>query len=325
MSRTKRLSTAFILMAVLACMAVLQACAPKGDEFKTELLTALEKQKEIQKFRFQGSSEINIPITAPAEGAKGVLASLANGTMTWNGVLDLEQNRMELDLGIASSRAAAPLLIPLVLADSRIYFQIPAGTENNPDFYYDYSESGGHSALSHFNDLYLEMLSRFIGALDGKFFVSGEKDGAKRNIRIPINQKNWPEMLEVLQPILPDAVGLLQDANVIGEAQAGEWKSALASEPFAQRLAGLRFKEPGGWTFTLGENGYITAYEFELDVERQDDPTSRYRIRWSNRLTEIGEHPSFEKPVPEEAQSMNALLEALLSGGSFGTRTESTE
>jgi hypothetical protein len=306
-------------------MGVLQACAPKGDEFKAELLSALEKQKEVRNFRFQGSSGINIPVTAPAGGAKGVLASLVNGTMTWNGVLDFEQNRMELDLGIASSGTGVPLLIPLVLAENRIYFKIPAGIENNPDFYYDYSETGSQSAISAFNDLYLEMLTRFIGALDGKLFASGEKDGDKRNIRIPINQKNWPQILEGLRPILPEAVGLLQDANLIGEAQAGEWKTALTSESFAERLAGLRLNEPGGLTFTLGENGYITAYEFELDVERPDQPSSRYKIRWSNRLSEIDEQPSFQKPVPEEARSMNALLESLLAGGSFGTGTGNTE
>jgi hypothetical protein len=314
MSRTKRLTAAIALAALIACVGALQGCAPKGDAFKQELMNALEKQQEIRSSRFQGSAEIMLPTSVGTGGALSLFSYLANSRLAWDGVQDSGQNRMELDLSIASAGVEAS--IPLMLADNRLYFHIPVGALSNIDLYFDYAQAGG-ATIADFNRLYLDVLTRFVDALDGKWFTAGEDNGA-RTIHIPINRKNWPDVRSALDAVLPDVVGMLQGANLIRDAQAEQWLKELANEPLAERLDGFTINEPGGLTFTLGDDGYVHAYAFEWDVQRNDDASSRMKIRWSNRLSDIGAPPSFEKPIPEEARSINALLGPFLNGCLFG-------
>ena len=121
-------------------------------------------------------------------------------------------------------------------------------------------------------------------------------------------------MLLALKEDIPGVLEKLQEAGLIGAEQAAALSETLTGEAAAEKLKSLRLNEPGGLTFTLDKDCYISAYEFALDFQWGDDATTRHSIRWTNALSDMNGNPAFSKPIPEEARSLNNLLDSLLPG-----------
>lgn len=303
------------ILAAAICIAVLNACTPKGAVLKEELLAALDKQSELRSFRFQGTAALSIPGMNRDEGGSRVPAALLGSTLSWKGTADLGQNRMELELSVRPEDSGVAFSFPLVLHENRLYFRLPVYGKESADWFLEFP-GNERASLAESGLALADLMKLAVQPLGPEFFETPGRTGeTEKRIRIPVEQDRLPELLASVGPEVPAMLDLLVSSGLVTEEQANRWSGHLESGELAERLKGLRLDEPGGITFTLNGDGFITAYEFRLNARLEGNPDERFEIQWTGRLDDLNQPQEFQREIPDEALSLNELFETFSSSG----------
>lgn len=122
--------TAISLLSLTACT--------DNTKVKEALEQSLSKQKEMKSYTFEGSTTLAIsdglmktsnPLT------NGLLSLVKDSTIDWKGISNVEPLQFQTDLKLTPKGSTSSFEIPILIKDSKMYFNMPALNKTADEYY----------------------------------------------------------------------------------------------------------------------------------------------------------------------------------------------
>ncbi|RAU99186.1 hypothetical protein [Paenibacillus sp. YN15] len=319
----KTVTKTLLLGTLLAAAAVGAGCTQEPDLAKQNMEQAFLKQSEATAYSFAGKASMNIQL--PSEGTgKNLIASalkgmLTKGNLEWSGAASYEPVRLEAELKSTPEGSTAPLSLPLLFKDNKLYLQLPLLGKQNESFSLDMAELSGLSgqanpftqdSLKAAGKLVSEAFRLLIADIDAKWFATVEEtelaDGSKAPVyRLEITEKNKSELETAIKGRLPELIDRLSAAGIASDAQVQALKSAAA---------GFVLHAPGEISVAVDQTGYVRRESLQLAFSGAGagGASAQNSIKLEQSFADINGAPAFKQEPPANARSLGDILKLLM-------------
>lgn len=305
--------TAFSLISLTACT--------DNTKVKEALEQSLNKQKEMKSYTFDGSTTLAISdglMKSSNPLTNGLLSLVRESTIDWKGISNVEPLQFQTDLKITPKGSSSPFEIPILIKDSKLYFNMPA-LNKTPDEYYaiDLQKMSQNSkspltvdTLKNTPQLSTTLGNLFFTAADAKWYKEAKapvklKDGSSaKSISIEITSKNVKDINSLMQKQLPDFLGYLQNNGFLAADKVEQLKKDLPNA--------LQLKAPGKMVVAIDETGFIrdqtidVGFSVTVDGKAQDN-----HILFHQTYDAINQASPLTKEVPKNVKSFDDILKLI--------------
>ncbi|CAM3433383.1 hypothetical protein [Marinicrinis lubricantis] len=303
-----------IVVLLFSFVSLISACSGKGNQYKEELILALENDTVPQQYRFEGALDYNLNLTGIQQQLSGtdqklpLLQSFEKSRIEFAGKTDLEQTKLEADIQFESGDFA--LSIPFLIQDERMYFHIPMVNVQDEYMAVPLDASARDRSVDA-TSVIKNLLKEIVQEINGKWFEADENTGnsaeehTKTTISIEISKKSWLSIMLDLKGALPDLLAILTDEQWISEEQADTLEQLLTSDEMIDFVKNIKLTKPGQLAFTIDEEHQI--YGIQLQLYLNVDGEEQY-IDFHYDLSDFNQPPAFDKQVPEQIIRYEDLL-----------------
>jgi hypothetical protein len=307
-------------IAAIISITALTACTD-NTKIKQEVDQALTKQNEIKSSSYNGSMTLNLGdglLAAANPLMNGLLGMAKESKLDWNGAVNKEPLQLETDLTFTPKGSSTSTSIPVLIKDSKLYFNMPA--INKPDEYYsvDLQEMSKDSksalnvdSLKNTSQVTTALAKLLLDGIDAKWYKAAKdplklKDGtSSKSISIEISKKNEQALNAWVQSKLPEFIQTLQTNGLLSAAQADKFKNGSAKS--------LKIDAPGMLTFAIDDQGFIRDQVMDLSfsIANATGSTVSSKVNLHQAVDGINQPPAFKKEVPKNVKSFNDVLKLL--------------
>lgn len=303
--------------ALLSLLLVLSGCGASNAKWKEQVISALEKQKEINSYSFAGEARIKWGEPEDSGQSSPVSQSLAqlvtNGKWSWSGIASVNPLRLESELELASADSSAVMTLPLILNENHIYVNIPLINPKDEYFSLDLDAlsemSGGTGKLSqerlhNVMNIASQLSTRLFAALDEKWFAKADQPNANGHtvIEVNITEDNSQAITEALKEQWPLIIDDMKENGLLAEEQAAVWKQAAG-----EIKLGL-----GKLSVAVDNGGFIRELTIHTELGMgQEDPVRLIHVRQA--YDRINEAPVFTKEIPEKTRPLTEVLKLMMN------------
>jgi hypothetical protein len=304
-------------MVAVVSVTALTACTD-NTKIKEAVQQSLAKQNEIKASTFNGSMTLKLGdgLLASSNPLMGGILSLAEeSTIDWNGTATKEPLQLETDLKLTPKGSTAGIAIPVLIKDSKLYFNMPA--INKPEEYYsiDLQEISKDSktaftadSLKNTSQVTTALAKLLFDGIDAKWYNEAKdpiklKDGASaKSITVDITKKNEQEINTLLQNKLPEFMQTLQTNGMLSSEQADKFINGPAKS--------LKLEAPGKLTVAIDEQGFIRDQLMDLSfsITAASGNPSTSKITLHQAVDAINQPPAFKREVPKNVKSFNDVI-----------------
>lgn len=300
------------LFCLLGAAALLTAGCAEKVNWKEEAVTALSKHDEITSYTFSGSADMDFNHAAQDSSNNPIVdslqQSLLQGSLSWEGTAALSPLRIEAEFAAGTSGSA--LSLPVLIADSHMYVNIPLINKPEEYFQIDFAElsqlAGSDAAVTDerlkqtahlFADLYHDLYN----SLEERWFsrLSSEQGEAEDEVRIGIDitEENEDELSQTIREHWPSIVDTLQSYGLLSQEKALDWR---------EKGQTLSLHSPGQLSIVVNEEGYASSQRLELTYSWAE--VNPQTITLEQSYDQINQNPQFQKEIPEQALPFNQIL-----------------
>lgn len=308
---SRKYLTSIFLLLTMSIILVLTGCTD-NKQLKQDLLQAINKQQDVTSYRFQGSMELkgDASLVGQADPLTGILFSfMRESTINFQGVSALEPARMETTLSV-TSKGGSPVTIPILIKDSKLYFQVPA--LNKPDEFMmlpipskPASSGGGADSLKNTGQWSAALMQQLFKDVDPAW-LKPSKEAAKladgttgKSITLDINTKNEQAFADYMsKSVAPGFVEMVKTNGFAASASMDKWSTALEQ---------VKIKAPSSITLTVDSAGFIREQQWNLSFTAGNS-TNVNTINWTYHLSDINQNPAFTQDTPAKTKSLEDLL-----------------
>ncbi|MCZ8511208.1 hypothetical protein O9H85_01885 [Paenibacillus filicis] len=296
---------------LLGCAVLLTAGCTDHQQLKQQVVQAAKKQEEIRSYQFTGSVNLKLdaalfqglpPMTA------AMLSLLKESTIEYTGAASsADVLQTEADLKITPKGAAAPIPMPVLIKDNKLYLQLPA--VNKPDEYTSIPlDKGAASAdkLKNAGHLNSVLSGKLLEGVDPAWIGTDNKteklaDGSTvKHLTIDVTSKNEKAAADYLAGSLPALLGELVSNGLSSQGQTDAWKKTAES---------IRLTAPSSITLAVDEQGYIRRQSGQLHFTLGTAKDNA--IEWTQELNGINQKVTFAKETPKQVKTLDDILRLL--------------
>lgn len=313
----KWVSLAFV---TVLSVSALTACTD-NEKIKQTVQQSVAKQNEIKSYQFAGSAGLSLSdtlLSSPNPLTNSLLTLLRESTIDWKGTSGSDPVQFETDLQVTPKGASSGIAIPVLIKDSKLYFNMPAISK--PDEYYvvDLAQISKNSkspltpdSLKNTSQVSTALSSLIFTGIDAKWFKEAKdpiqlKDGTPaKSIAIEITPKNEKEITAYLQSKLPEFINILQTNGLMTTEQAEKFKNGPAKS--------LQIQAPGKLSVAIDDQGFIRdqAFDLRFSVTAADGKASANQLTLHQTLDSINQPPVFTKEIPKNTKPFEDVMKLL--------------
>ncbi|MEW9701655.1 hypothetical protein [Paenibacillus sp. SI8] len=314
------MSNKWFALTVITALSVtsLTACTD-NTKIKEAVETALNKQKEMKSFTFEGNSTLSISdalLKSPNPLTNGLLSLFRESTLEWKGISNIDPLQFQTDFKLTPKGSTSPFEIPVLIKDNKMYFNMPA-LNKAPDEYYaiDLQQMSQNSktpltldSLKNTSQLTTSLAGLLFSGTDAKWFKQ-EKDPVKlkdgtmaTSISIDLTSKNEKELNAVLQTKMPELIGLLQNNGFLTADKAEQMKKNQT-----------QLQAPGKWQIAIDQQGFIRDESIDLhfSVTGDDGKAANNQISIHQAYDAVNQATPLTKEVPKNIKSFDEILKLI--------------
>ncbi|NOV03438.1 hypothetical protein [Paenibacillus planticolens] len=305
--------TAISLLSLTACT--------DNTQVKDAFEQSLSKQNEMKSYTFEGSTTLAISdalLKSSNPLTNGLLSLMKESTLDWKGISNVEPLEFQTDLKITPKGSTSPIEIPILIKDSKLYFNMPA-LNKTPDEYYaidlQQMSQNGKSALSldtlkNTSQLSSALSNLVFNGIDPKWYKEAKepvklKDGSSaKSISVELTSKNEKEINTLFQTKLPEFYGYLQNNGLLTADKAEQLKK---SQPSATQL-----KAPSKMVVAIDDSGFIRDQTFDITFQMTVDGKAQdNHIVLHQSYDAINKATPLTKEVPKKVKSFDDILKLI--------------
>ncbi|MEC0229751.1 hypothetical protein [Paenibacillus alba] len=309
------------LTAVTAISLISLTACTDNTKVKEALEQSLSKQKEMTSYTFEGGTTLSISdglMKSSNPLTNGLLSLFKESTIDWKGISNLEPLQFQTDLKITPKGSTSPFEIPILIKDSKLYFNMPALNKTADEFYaidMQQMSQTGKSPLSLDTLKNTSQLSTTLGNLifsgiDAKWYKEAKepvklKDGSSaKSISVELTSKNEKEVNTALQAKLPEFIGTLQNNGLLTAAQADEFKKT--------QLNGIQLKAPSKLVVAIDDKGFIRDQTVDITFSLTTDGKAQdNHIVLHQTYDAINQASPLTREVPKNVKNFNEILKLI--------------
>ncbi|MDR6880142.1 hypothetical protein [Bacillus sp. 3255] len=305
--------TAISLLSLTACT--------DNTKVKEAFEQSLNKQKEMKSYTFEGSTTLAIG-DALFKGSNpltnGLLSFVKESTIEWKGIAGLNPIQYQTDMKITPKGSSSPIEIPILIKDSKMYFNMPA-LNKTPDEYYavDLQQLSQNSkspltpdTLANTSQLSSALATLVFNGIDAKWYNEAKepvklKDGSTaKSISVEVTSKNEKDINTLFQSKLPEFISNLQNNGFLTSDKAELLKK---SQPGTAQI-----KAPSKMAVAVDEAGFIRdqtldlVFQLTVDGKVQDN-----HIVLHQTYDAINQSTPLTKEVPKNVKSFDEILKLI--------------
>ncbi|UKS30295.1 hypothetical protein LOZ80_15690 [Paenibacillus sp. HWE-109] len=309
------------LTAVTAISLVSLTACTDNNKVKEALDQAISKQKEMTSYTFDGGTTLSISdglLKSSNPLTNGLLSLIKESTIDWKGISNVEPLQFQTDLKITPKGSTSPFEIPILIKDSKLYFNMPALNKTPDEFYaidmQQLSQTGKSplslDSLKNTSQLSTSLSNLVFSGMDAKWFKEAKeptklKDGSSaKSISVELTSKNEKEVNTALQAKLPEFIGTLQTNGFLTTEQADQFKKT--------QLNGLQLKAPGKLVVAIDDKGFIRDQTIDINFTvTADGKAQDNHILLHQSYEAINQASPLTKEVPKNVKSFNDILKLI--------------
>ncbi|RTE07700.1 hypothetical protein [Paenibacillus whitsoniae] len=295
----------------------LTACTD-NTQVKETVQQSLTKQSEMKSYTFEGSTTLSIgnDVLKSANPLTNELLSLVKeSTITWKGISNLDPLQYQTDLQITPKGSTSPFEIPILIKDSKMYFNIPALNKGTDEFFaLDLQKLSAGSTgplnadtLKNTPQVTTAMSKLVLDGLDAKWFKEANdpiklKDGTSaKSITIELTNKNEKEINTAIQAKMPEFLSTLQTNGLL---------TADKAEQFQKN--GLQLKAPGKIALAIDDQGFARDQSLDLTfLLTVDGKPQESHVILHQAFDAINQNTPLTREVPAKAKNFEDILKFL--------------
>jgi hypothetical protein len=305
--------TAISLLSLTACT--------DNTKVKETLEQSLSKQKEMKSYTFEGSTTLAIGdglLKSSNALTTGLLSLVKDSTMDWKGISNVEPLQFQTDLKITPKGSTSSFEIPILIKDSKMYFNMPALNKTADEYYaIDLQQMSQASkspltldTLKNTSQLSTSLGNLVFSGIDPKWYKEAKepvklKDGSSaKSISVELTSKNEKDINTVFQTKLPEFIGTLQNNGFLTADKADQLRK---SQP-----AAIQLKAPSKMVVAIDDTGFIrdqsidVVFQMTVDGKPQDN-----HIVLRQTYDAINQATALTKEVPNNVKSFDEILKLL--------------
>lgn len=309
------------LTAVTAISLISLTACTDNTKVKEALEQSLNKQKEMKSYTFDGSTTLAISdglMKSSNPLTNGLLSLVRESTIDWKGISNVEPLQLQTDLKITPKGSTSPLEIPILIKDSKLYFNMPALNKTADEYYaIDLQKMSQNStspltvdSLKNTSQLSTTLGNLFFSGIDPKWYKEAKepvklKDGSSaKSISVELTSKNEKELNTLLQTKLPEFIGYLQNNGFLTADKAEQLKKNQANL--------LQLKAPGKMVVAIDDTGFIrdqtidVGFTITIDGKAQDN-----HILLHQTYDAINQASPLTKEIPKNVKSFDEILKLI--------------
>ncbi len=275
-----------IWIALIFIFSILISCTSekveenRTEDLKSKVIEAMNKQKEINNYRFSGEMNLNLNMNDSSSSQNpltaGLLSMLSHSVIQWQGIAQKSPTELEIDLIIRPHASDLIINIPAMIKDTKLYFNMPMLTLHSNE--YLFFELGNESNFSFTN-----MMINVALAIDNNYYERTKSlEEITETITVQITQDSVYTFIQSLQDQFP----FLSETNILN-------------------IQTMELTEPAYISITMNDEGYIINQKIKLHY-------SENTLALQFSMDDINKSVPFEKETPEETRSFDDILQLLL-------------
>jgi hypothetical protein len=317
------MSNKWFALTVVAAISVtsLTACTD-NSKIKQTVEASISKQKEMKSYTFDGSTTLSISdalMKSPNPLTNGLLSLVRESTIEWKGISNIDPLQFQTDLKITPKGSTSPFAIPVLIKDSKMYFNMPALNKTTDEFYViDLQQMSQNTKtpltldnLKNTSQLTTSLASLIFSGTDAKWYKQEKdpiklKDGTSaKSISIELTTKNEKELNTMIQTKMPELITLLQNNGLIAADKAEQLKKAQSSA--VQILA------PSKWNVAIDDQGFIRdeSVDVNFSVTGADGKAANNHITLHQTYDAINQAPALTREVPKNVKNFDDVLKLI--------------
>lgn len=305
--------TAISLLSLTACT--------DNTKVKEAFEQSLSKQKEMKSYTFEGSTTLSISdglLKTSNPLTNGLLSLVKESTMDWKGISNVEPLEFQTDLKITPKGSTSPFEIPILIKDSKLYFNMPALNKTPDEFYavdLQQMSQNGKSALTLDTLKNTSQLSTALGNLvfngiDPKWYKEDKapvklKDGSSaKSISVELTSKNEKDINTLFQTKLPEFYGYLQNNGFLSADKAELLKK--------DQTSAIQLKAPSKMVVAIDESGFIRDQTFDIAFQMTvNGKVQDNHIVLHQTYDAINKATPVTREIPKNAKNFDDILKLI--------------
>ncbi|SDM89883.1 hypothetical protein SAMN04487897_101417 [Paenibacillus sp. yr247] len=309
------------ITAVTAISLVSLTACTDNTKVKEAFEQSLSKQKEMKSYTFDGGSTLAISdglMKSSNPLTNGLLSLIRESTIDWKGISNVEPLQFQTDLKITPKGSTSPFEIPILIKDSKLYFNMPALNKTADEYYaIDLEQMSKNSksqltldTLKNTSQLSTTLGNLMFGGIDAKWYKEAKepvklKDGSSaKSISVEITSKNEKELNTLLQTKLPEFLGSLQNNGFLSADKVEQLKKT--------QLNAIQLKAPGKMVVAIDDKGFIRDQTIDVGFTiTVDSKTQDNHILLHQTYDAINQATPLTKEVPKNVKSFDDILKLI--------------
>ncbi|MDR6551356.1 hypothetical protein [Paenibacillus qinlingensis] len=309
------------LTAITAISLVSLTACTDNTQVKEAFQQSVNKQSEMKSYTFEGSTTLAISdglMKSANPLTNGLLSLIRESTITWKGISQLDPLQYQTDLRITPKGSTSPIDLPILIKDSKLYFNMPALNKTADEFYaIDLQKMNGTTAsplkadtLKNTPQVTTALTKLIFEGMDAKWFKQAKDpiklaDGTSaKSIQVDLTTKNVKDVNTQLQAKLPDFIGTLQTNGLISGDKADALKKNGA--------ASIALKVPSSMKIAIDDQGFIRDQALDITFTVTiDGKALDNHIELHQTFDAINQNAPLTKEIPSKVKSFDDILKLL--------------
>ncbi|KRE90408.1 hypothetical protein ASG89_08925 [Paenibacillus sp. Soil766] len=309
------------LTAITAIGLVSLTACTDNTQVKEAFQQSLNKQSELKSYTFDGSTTLVISDALMKSAnplTNGLLSLIRESTITWKGISQVEPLQYQSDLRITPKGSTSPIDLPILIKDSKLYFNMPALNKTADEFYaIDLQKMSVTTAspltadtLKNTPQVSTALTKLIFDGLDAKWFKQAKEpvkltDGSSaKSIQVDLTTKNAKEINTQFQAKLPEFIGTLQTNGLLTADKADALKKS--------GMAAIALKAPSSMKIAIDDQGFIR--DQTLDITFTVTLAGKVldnHITLHQTTDAINQGAPLTKEIPAKVKSFDDILKLL--------------
>jgi hypothetical protein len=315
---TKKWITLTVITAI--SLVSLTACTD-NTKVKEAFQQSVSKQTEMKSYTFEGSTTLSISdglMKSTNPLTNGLLSLIRESTITWKGISNVDPLQFQTDLHVTPKGSTSPIDIPILIKDSKMYFNMPVLNKTADEYYaidLQKMSSSGTSPLSADTLKNTPQVSTSISKLvfegiDAKWYKQAKdpvklSDGTSgTSIQVDLTAKNEKEINKQFQAKLPEFLSSLQTNGLLTAEKAESLKK--------NSLSSLALKAPSSMKAIIDEKGFIRDQTLDITFTvTVDNKVLDNHISLHQTYDAINQSTPLTKEIPAKVKSFDDILKLM--------------
>ncbi|OCT17119.1 hypothetical protein A8709_24350 [Paenibacillus pectinilyticus] len=305
------------LTAITAISLVSLTACTDNTKVKEAFQQSVNKQTEMKSYTFDGNTTLSISdglMKSANPLTNGLLSLIRESTITWKGISNVDPLQFQTDLQVTAKGSTSPIAIPILIKDSKMYFNMPVLNKTADEYYaIDLQKMSQSSSpltadtLKNSSQVSSTLSKLIFEGIDAKWYKESKdpvklSDGTSaKSIQVDLTSKNEKEINKQFQTKLPEFVDTLKSNGFLSADKAEVLKK--------NDLGSLQLKAPSSMKVAIDDKGFIRDQTLDITFAvTVDGKALDNHILLHQTYDAINQGTPLSKEVPAKVKSFDDIL-----------------